>query len=77
VVRIIWKTPTFADYNMTAHPDLEEQFGEGFTAKLQQALLDMSDENLLAAFGRKKLIKAQNADFEGIRKVAEKLGMVR
>lgn len=77
VCRVIWKTPTFADYNMTAHPDLETLFGAGTTDKLQQALLDLDDEQLLAAFGRKKLIKASNDDFEGIRKVAEKLDMLR
>jgi phosphonate transport system substrate-binding protein len=77
VCMVIWKTPTYADYNMTAHPELEELYGEGFIARLQQALLDMSDEKLLAAFGRNKLIKAENAEFEGILQVARQLGMVR
>ncbi len=77
VCRVIWKTPTFADYNMSAHPDIDRLFGEGTTDRLQQALLDLEDEKLLAAFGREKLIAASNDDFEGIRQVAQKLDMLR
>jgi phosphonate transport system substrate-binding protein len=75
--RIIWRTPTFADYNFTAHPDLEKKFGEGFTLKLQQTLLGITDPELLAALPRKKLIAAENAEFAGIAAVARDLGMVR
>ncbi len=74
---VIWKTPTYADYNFTAHPDLETKFGEGFTDKLQGALVGITDEKLLSALPRKKLIAAQNEEFEGIAKVARQLGMVR
>ena len=77
VCRIIWKTPPFADYNMTAHPELETLFGAGFTDRLQKALLEIDDEKLLASFGREKLIPANNEDFEGIRQVAMKLDMLR
>jgi phosphonate transport system substrate-binding protein len=77
VCRVIWKTPTFADYNMTAHPDLDVRFGAGFIDRVQKALIDMNDERLLAAFGRARLIPAGNEDFEGIRAVALKLDMLR
>ncbi len=77
VCRVIWKTPAYADYNFTAHPDLEELFGAGFTEKLAAALIGMTDEKLLGAFPRKRLIAATDAEFEGVRKVAESLGMVR
>ncbi len=77
ICRIIWKTPPFADYNMTAHPELEKLFGAGFTDRLQKALLDIDDEKLLASFGRKKLIPAKSEEFEGIRRVAQQLGMLR
>jgi phosphonate transport system substrate-binding protein len=77
-VVVIWKTPTYPDYNMTAHPDLETRYGVGFTDKLQQALLDMDekDKELLTAFPRDELIAAKNEDFEAIRIVAEKLGFL-
>jgi len=77
VCRVIWKTPTYADYNFTAHPDLETTFGEGFTKKLQTALILISDESLLSALPRKKLVPARNEEFEGIALVARELGMLR
>jgi phosphonate transport system substrate-binding protein len=77
VVRIIWQTPPYADYNWTAHPDLERVFGAGFTDRLQQALVAIDDPALLAALPRERLIPAANEEFEGIRQVAEQLGMLR
>lgn len=77
VCRIIWKTPTFADYNLTARPDIDATFGAGVTEKITAAFLEMKDERLLAAFDRVAFIPAENAEFEGIRRVAEKLGMLR
>jgi phosphonate transport system substrate-binding protein len=73
----IWETPPYADYNLTAHPDLETLFGAGFTDRLQRAFLEMKDPDLLAAFGRSGMIVATNEDFEGIRRVARKLDMIR
>ncbi|MFT5496278.1 MAG: phosphonate transport system substrate-binding protein [Kiritimatiellia bacterium] len=73
---VIWTTPTYADYNFTAHPDLEKTFGEGFTKKLQQVLVDMKDPELLSAFPREALIPATNEEFDGIKKVAENLGFL-
>lgn len=77
VCRIIWVTPEYADYNFTAHPELETMFGDGFTGRLQTALVEMNDPNLLAAFPRKSLIPAKNEDFDGIRNVAVELGFLR
>ena len=77
VVRIIWKTPQYADYNFTAHPDLDKQFGAGFIDKLQAALVAMDDPKLLSAFPRKKLIPAKNEDYAQIEQVARELGVLR
>ncbi|MDA2934701.1 putative selenate ABC transporter substrate-binding protein [Acidobacteria bacterium AH-259-D05] len=77
VCRIIWKTPLYADYNWTAHPQLDTKFGGGFTDRLQQALIEIEDPLLLAALPRNRLIPARNEEFEGIRKVAQELDMVR
>ena len=74
--RIIWKTPTYADYNWTAHPDLEKAFGEGFIEKLQKALTDIDDPDLLKALTRSKIITAKNEDFDGIVEVAKQLGLL-
>lgn len=77
IVRIIWQTPTYADYNWSVRPDLDETFGAGFTDRLQQALLAIDDPKLLAALPRDRLIAASNADFESIRDVALQLDMLR
>jgi len=77
ICRVIWKTPTYTDYNWTAHPDLEKTFGPGFTARLQKALLSIDDPKLLAALPREKLIAARDEDYERIRQVATQLGMLR
>jgi phosphonate transport system substrate-binding protein len=77
VCRVIWKTPTYTDYNWTAHPDLETAFGAGFTARLQNALLAIEDPQLLAALPREKLIAARDEDYDRIRDVAKQLGMLR
>ena len=77
VCKVIWRTPEYADYNFTAHPDLETTFGAGFTDKLQAALVGITDPQLLAALPRDKLIPARNEEFDGIAAVARDLGMLR
>lgn len=77
VARVIWETPRYADYNWTAHPEIEEIFGQGFTERLQQALVSIDDPTLLAALPRERLIPAENSEFEGIHKVARELDMLR
>lgn len=77
VVRVIWQTPFYADYNWTAHPELELLFGVGFTERLQRALVSIEDPALLAALPRERLISADNSQFEGIHQVALELGMIR
>ncbi len=76
-VKVIWKTPTFADYNFTAHPALETMFGKGFTKRLQDALIAIDDPTLLAALPRQKLVPAHNEEFAGIEQVARDLDMLR
>ncbi len=78
ICRIVWVTPDYADYNWTAHPELETLFGAGFTKKLQAALVGMKDGKLLAAVDRSEgLIPASNADFDSIAELAVDLGFLR
>ncbi len=76
-VKVIWKTPFYADYNWTVRPDVDEQFGAGFIDRLQQALVAIDDPALLTALPRERLIPATNEDFAGILQVAEALDMLR
>jgi phosphonate transport system substrate-binding protein len=75
--QIIWKTPTYYDYNFTAHPALETIYGEGFIDKLQTAIIEMDSTLTKASFNREKLIPAKNEDFQTIVKVATDLGFLR
>jgi len=76
--RVVWETPAYADYNWTAHPQLDEQFGAGFTDRLQAALVGLEDPELLASILRPEgLIEASNEDFESIATLARELGFLR
>ena len=77
VAGIIWQTPTYVDYHWVAHPRLDEIFGEGFTGRLQQTLVGVTDSNLLAALPRDRLIPADDQNYDQLRAVAEQLGMLR
>ena len=75
-VTLIWKTPGYPDYNWTIRGDVEKQFGKGFKNKVQKALLDMKDPDLLKSFPRKSFIKATNKDYQPILDTARTLGLV-
>ena len=78
VAPIVWVTPDYYDYNWTAHPQLEEDFGEGFTDRLQAALVAIEDPALLDAVDRAEgLIPAANEDFAPIADLARELGFLR
>ena len=76
--RIIWTTPPYADYNFTIHPEVESIFGEGTIKKVQQALIDApAGSDALKAINREAIIPAKNEDFDGIKDVALKVGLIR
>jgi phosphonate transport system substrate-binding protein len=79
VCRVIWQTPPYPDYNFTVRPDLEADFGAGFTGKLQKALIDMTTKKpaLLKAFPRSALIEASNQQYKPLQDVCRELGFLR
>jgi phosphonate transport system substrate-binding protein len=60
-VQVIWRTPTYPDYNWTIRGDVEKTHGVGFIEKVQQALLDLKDAAILNAFPRSRFIPAENS----------------
>lgn len=73
----IWETPPYADYNWTAHPDLDFKFGKGFTDRLQTALTSIEDPVLLDALQRPDgLIPAKNSDFDRIEAICAEIGFI-
>ena len=75
-VSIIWKTPPFPDYNWSIRGDADQTFGAGFTKKVQDALLKMSDPELLSTFPRKKFIPATNKDYQAVEDTARLLNLI-
>jgi len=75
-VSIIWKTPTYPDYQWTVRGDVEKKFGNGFKKKIKKALLNMTDRNLLKAFPRKSFVPAKNSDYKPILDVGRKIGLI-
>ncbi len=73
---IIWKTPGYPDYQWTIRGDVDARFGAGFKDKVQAALLNMNDPDLLASFPRKGFITATNSDFQPILDTARELKLV-
>jgi phosphonate transport system substrate-binding protein len=81
-VSVIWRTPPYVDYHWVARPDLDERFGNGFTNKVQTALLAITadtprGETILELFGAAEFIPAQNSDYDKIEAVGRQLGKIR
>ena len=74
-VRIIWKTPTYPDYNWTIRGDVEGVYGKGFVKKVQAALLSMKDRNLLDSFPRSRFIAADNSMYNPILETGTAIGV--
>ncbi|MGB0993632.1 MAG: putative selenate ABC transporter substrate-binding protein [Akkermansiaceae bacterium] len=71
--RVIWETPTYADYNFTASGELDKTYGAGFTDKLQKLLVGCKDAGVLKAFDRDEFVKVENSTFQGIADVMAKV----
>ena len=76
-VSIIWKTPGYPDYNWTVRADVDQVFGSGTTEKVQQAIINITDPELLNAFPRKQFIKADNTMYQKILDTGKAIGIFR
>jgi phosphonate transport system substrate-binding protein len=75
-VRIIWRTPSYPDYQWTVRGDVDKKYGKGFSAKIKSSLLSMNDPDLLKAFPRSSFIPATNADYSPIQNTAKSIGLI-
>ncbi len=76
-VRELNRTPAYFDYNWTVRPDLDQDFGQGFTAALTDALLDVDDPDVLELFSTTRFIETTNENYEVIADIARAIGIVR
>ncbi|PIP80174.1 MAG: putative selenate ABC transporter substrate-binding protein [Gammaproteobacteria bacterium CG22_combo_CG10-13_8_21_14_all_40_8] len=75
-VHVFWKTPTYQDYQWSIRGDVDARFGEGFSEKVKQSLINLKDKKILDAFPREKFIEAKNSDYQAIEKVAKSIGLL-
>lgn len=75
-VKIIWRTPTYPDYQWSIRGDVDKRFGNGFTGKVKASLLSMKDPALLKSFPRSGFIPAKNADYDPIEQVGKSIGLI-
>ena len=76
-VQVIWRTPTYPDYNWTIRGDVEKTYGDGFIQKVQHALVEIRDEGILSVFPRARFIPADNSMYEPILHTATDVGIIR
>jgi len=79
-VNEFYTTPDYFDYHWTARADLDEVYGAGFTAKLQQALLDLNPQEhaeILDLYSTEKFITTNNANYQAIEDVGRKLEIIQ
>ena len=82
-VQAIWQTPAYYDYHWVVNSDkLDEQYGEGFTEKIQQALLkldtkDPEQAEILALFGAEKFVETKNENYAQIEAVGREIGKIQ
>ena len=75
-VKVIWTTPSYPNYQWTIRGDVNDRFGEGFSQRVQEALLAMDDPALLESFPRSGFIPVSNDAYEPIRVVGKQIGII-
>lgn len=75
-VSVIWRTPSYPDYQWSIRGDVDAKFGAGFTDKVKGSLLSMTDPELLKSFPRSSFIPASNADYAPIENTAKSIGLI-
>lgn len=77
-VEAFYTTPEYYDYNWTIN-DVDPVFGEGTKQKFKDALLamDKDDSLVMDLLSTDKFIETSNANYDAIREVAKKLGIIK
>ena len=82
-VQAIWQTPAYYDYHWVVNSKaVDDKFGEGFTRKIQIALLklDKNDPDqaaILDLFGAEKFIETKNENYAQIEAVGREIGKIQ
>ena len=74
-VSVIWRTPTYPDYNWSIRGDVEAKYGKGFIKKVQDALVTLEDKEILDQFPRTRFIEADNTLYAPILETGTAIGI--
>ncbi len=72
-VSVIWESPSFPDTQWTVRADIDQQFGQGFKQKLQQALFNMRGGEPQS---RLLYVPVENHDYQPVEDVARAIGLI-
>lgn len=85
-VRLLARVGPYYNYNWTVHPDIDARFGAGTRARIAEAFFSLGDSDhpaaaaIIAEFGggaEGGFIPADNDMYDGLRRVAQDLGIIR
>ncbi len=81
-VRVIWWTPPYYDYHWVIHPDVEARYGEGFTEKVQTALIQLdpsipAEQEVLELYGANQFIPTRNENYAQIEAIGRQIGKIQ
>ena len=81
-VKVIWRTPPYADYHWLVRPGLDQRFGAGFTDRIRNALIGLKPDTpqrraILELFGAERFVPAEASNYAAIEQVGRQLGKIR
>lgn len=77
----VFRTPSYHDYHWLAQPDLDADFGAGFTDRVRATLLgldgsDQRERDILGLFTAGSFVTTEAANYARIESVARRLGLL-
>lgn len=75
-VNLIWQTPAYPNYQWSIRGDVDETWGEGFTEKVTQVILNIKDPEILESFPRSAFIPTSNDNYAPILKTGKAIGIL-
>jgi phosphonate transport system substrate-binding protein len=81
-VAAIWRTPGYANYTWVVQPELDEEYGQGFTERLEKAFTSLSQDDprqaqILELFGAESFVPTSNDQYAAIEAVGRQIGKIR
>lgn len=80
-VQVIFRSPPYHDYHWVVGPGVDDRFGDGFSDRIAQVLLDLDaadpvEAKILEAFGAERFILTEDSNYQEIEKIARALGLL-